>query len=371
MPDPTLTFTLAAWFHTLDPIALQLGPVAIRWYGLSYVLGFIVAYIILVWLARRSLIAIPAHRVADAMLLLILGVIVGGRVGYALVYDRALLTGFSAAFPFWDLLALHKGGMASHGGMAGVALACYLIARGWKTDDPTAPHQREGRSSLLAVGDAMALCIPFGMLFGRLANFINGELLGAIVAAPGQPAPSWAVRYPQELLDGRHAPALDAAQSAQLENLIRTNASPGESKLQTLAYIVDHADKFRPQLEPLISARHPSQLYQALAEGVFVAVIVWFIARKPRLVGVVSAWWLMLYGVGRVITEIWRLPDAQFADPRPLGLARGQWLSVAMIIIGAIVLAWVIRRGKQLAGAGSGGATPLRHLGWATPTSRD
>lgn len=353
----TMNFLLAAgsggplgsWFHTLDAVALQLGPVAIRWYGLSYLAGFVAGYFLMVRLAKAGLTALPAHRVADALLLLVLGVLVGGRLGYALVYDRALLTSFSPSFPFWELLAINKGGMASHGGILGVAIAAWLISRGFKREDGT----REGQSSFLATTDVMALCGAIGIFFGRMANFVNGELLGAIVSPPGQPGPWWAVKYPQELLSG-HAPKLSPAQQQALDVLVNSASKPGENYDQALTHVVTHASTYKAQLEPLISARHASQLYQAAGEGLFVCALVWIIARRPRVAGVISAWWLIAYGIMRVVTEFYRLPDTQFAVQRPYGLSRGQWLSVAMIALGAVVLAYAIKRGG------------VKHLGWGT-----
>jgi phosphatidylglycerol:prolipoprotein diacylglycerol transferase len=318
-----------------------------------------VGYALLSLLARRSLIAIPHHRVPDAMLWLIGGTIVGGRVGYAIVYDPALFTGFHATPPWWDLLALHKGGMASHGGMVGLALAAWRISRGWFDRDTGLV---QGRSTWPEVADALSLVAPFGIVFGRIANFINGELLGAIVARPGEPAPWWAVRFPQELVSG-HAPALSPQQATQLDALMLQAANAAGATVGTasslsryalLDWIVANADKLRPQLEPLLSARHPSQLYQALGEGVLVALVVWTIAARRVRAGLVAGAWIVTYGIARIITEFYRLPDTQFAVQRPWGLSRGQWLSVGMVVIGLALIFWVLRRKDQ----------PARHLGW-------
>lgn len=122
--------TDAAHYHSLSPIALDLGFFAIRWYGLSYVLGFICGYSILWMLAKRRVIGIPPARVADVMVYVIFGVLIGGRLGYAILgYDPSLLWTFSDSFPFWNLLAIQKGGMASHGGMIGVIVATWFVSR--------------------------------------------------------------------------------------------------------------------------------------------------------------------------------------------------------------------------------------------------
>jgi phosphatidylglycerol:prolipoprotein diacylglycerol transferase len=355
MLDAGALLTLGAYFHDLHPELVRLGPVVIRWYGLSYIAGFVVAYALMVWMARRGRIHLPAHRVGDAMLWLIVGTIAGGRLGYALVYDPALLTGFRSAFPYWDLLALHNGGMASHGGMVGLALAAWRIAQGFKVaDGPDGGAHAgtiEGRSTLAHTSDVLCLVAPFGIFFGRLANFINGELLGRIVAMPGQPAPWWAVRYPQELLSGQ-APALSPEQAVALEKLVAQVAAPAPIATEGawragLERLVASAGQHRAQLEPLLSARHPSQLYQALAEGVVLALVVWAIAWRRVHAGIVTGAWLMTYGALRVLTEFWRLPDAQFAVGRPGGLSRGQWLSVAMVAVGGLVLAWAVRASRR------------------------
>ena len=127
--------TLAAWLHDLGPIAFQAGPLAIRWYGLSYVLGFVIGWWWLTRLAAKGLILIPRERVADAAMIFVAGVVLGGRLGYAILYDPALFITFEKSFPFWGLLEINKGGMASHGGIAGVIIASLVIARGFKGPD--------------------------------------------------------------------------------------------------------------------------------------------------------------------------------------------------------------------------------------------
>lgn len=353
--------TLAAYFHDLDPVIFRLsGEWAVRWYGLSYTVGFIIAWALWMWLARRGASRIRPQRVTDAMLLVVLGTLLGGRVGYAVVYDPDLLTGFSASFPFWDMLAINKGGMASHGAMVGLVTAAWLVARGPRDPGVNAsPSARPLRVPTLHVMDILCLLSPPGILLGRLANFVNGELLGKIVAPPGAPAPWWSVRFPQELLGWvepgvrkvhSHTPDLSPAQLDALGALVRANQAPGQRWNDALHAIVARAGEHRAALEPLLSARHPSQIYQAVAEGLVVGVVAWFVARLPRKPGVVAAWWLIVYGVLRVATEFWRLPDAQFDEGRPLGLSRGQWLSVGMVGVGVGLLVFALRRAGPVMG---------------------
>lgn len=325
---------LAAWLHDLDPFALRISQgFGIRWYGLSYLAGFVVGFLLLRLLAKRRLILLTPEQTLDAIVAIAVGVLVGGRLGYLLIYDRSLLFDFSSAPPFWGALAITRGGMASHGGVLGVILACWLIAR-------------RARAPVLHVTDCFALVAPIGLFFGRLANFVNGELLGRIVSAPGEPAPWWSVKYPQELLEG-HAPPLSAEQEHALTTLLVEASAPGADYREAAASVIRAVQRGDPgvaeRLAPLIASRHPSQLYQALAEGVILGLVLLLAWRKPRRPGVVSALFLMVYGVGRIITEFWRLPDAHLAVQRPGGLSYGQWLSAVMIAAGVAILLAVMR----------------------------
>jgi phosphatidylglycerol:prolipoprotein diacylglycerol transferase len=350
--------TLGAWLHTLDPFVVRISDgFGVRWYGVAYLAGFVIAYVLLRWLASRGLTPIPRERVADAMLWFIAGVLVGGRAGYLLVYQPSLLWELLPSPPWWGALAINQGGMASHGGMAGVILAAWRVSRGWRDDD----GQVRGRCSPLHVCDLAALVAPAGLLLGRLANFVNGELLGRIVAPPGVEGPWWSVQFPQELrgwvapgVREGHAPPLTEAQEQQLLALVERVRHAGDSFPQAVDRLIDRAAQYAAQLKPLLASRHPSQIYQALAEGVVVGAVVWLAAARARKPGVVGGWFLVAYGALRIATETIRLPDPQFgAGGRPAGLSRGQWLSVAMVAAGVAVLATCSRR-----------AAP-RLLGWA------
>ncbi|MBC7771361.1 MAG: prolipoprotein diacylglyceryl transferase, partial [Pyrinomonadaceae bacterium] len=205
--------TLAAWLHTLSPFILRMTEtVGIRWYGMAYLAGFAMAYLVLLRLARKGRVSIPPERVADAIMWLIGGVLVGGRLGFVIFYEPDKIWTITSSFPFWDVLAIHHGGMASHGGMAGVAVAGWRISRGWRAQD----GRIVGRTSVWHLLDIAAIISPFGLFFGRIANFINGELLGKIESPPGIEGPWWTVQFPQELLTSGHAPALTEPQQQQL-----------------------------------------------------------------------------------------------------------------------------------------------------------
>ena len=352
--------TLAAYFHTLSPFIVRFSDdVGIRWYGVSYIAGFLVAYLLLRALAARGLILIPKDRVGDALMWLVGCILLGGRLTYCLVYDKdhELLTHFSSTFPFWGVLEIHKGGMASHGGIIGAVVAAWRISRGFR--DPRT-GQIVGQASIWHIFDALALVTPPGLMFGRLANFVNGELLGQVVAPPGQDrdAPWWSVQFPQELISSQ-APELTLEQTQRLHDLALAHVpldivnalSPQRAVAMGLHNLVEHAGLYKAELAPLVSARVPSQLLQALAEGPVLFAVLWIVWIRPRKAGVIGGWFLLAYGLLRIITEIWRLPDAQFDEGRPLGLSRGQWLSVPMVVLGAAVIAFAARRaGPKLGG---------------------
>jgi phosphatidylglycerol:prolipoprotein diacylglycerol transferase len=352
--------TLSAWLHDLSPFALRLTEsFGVRWYGLSYALAFLIGWLLLKWLARIGFARIPQERAGDAILYAVVGVIVGGRLGYVLIYQRALLWTISRDPPWWGVLAINQGGMASHGGMIGVILSAFVIARGFKDRDGV----RHGAAPVRHILDCFALLTPFGLLLGRLANFINGELLGRIYALPGRPAPFWTVRYPQEIHDEYlrrvgilkdQPPIHTDAQWAQVSDLVERFRLPGmtfEAATDRMLSRLQRGDpSLAAQLAQLISARYPSQLLQAAAEGLVVGAVVWLVAARPRLPGVIGCWFLISYGILRVLTELVRLPDSNVNHPHILGLSRGQWLSLIMVIAGLAILFWIRRRGGEKMG---------------------
>ncbi len=216
--------SLAAWLHTIDPVIFRISDsLAVYWYGLSYAFGFLGAWGLLQILGKRGITPMSPQRITDVMLMLIAGVIIGGRLGYVLIYKPALLTEFDTSFPFWGVLAINKGGMASHGGMAGVIVASWFAARGPKGLSGDFPE----RLPFLHIVDLAGLICTPGLFMGRIANFINGELLGKIVAMPGEPAPRWAVKFPQELFS-ENQPELTPSQELALKNILARHQLPGD-----------------------------------------------------------------------------------------------------------------------------------------------
>ena len=174
MPDPAALH----WVHDIDPFLWRIsGEFGLRWYGLSYLAGISLGWWLLVRWARAGRLPMPAQQVGDFVVAIAIGIVVGGRLGYAAIYEPALFTTWTSSLPWWRLLAVHEGGMASHGGIAGVAVA------GWW-------WSRRRRQDLLVLGDGLAAVAPLGLACGRLANFINGELWGRPWDGP------WAVIFP-------------------------------------------------------------------------------------------------------------------------------------------------------------------------------
>lgn len=305
-------------FPRLDPVALDFpGPIDVRWYGLMYLVGFTIAFYVLRRLAREGFLRLDPDAVGDLITALVLGVLLGGRLGYILFYDFASFAQNPAR-----ILRVWEGGLSFHGGLLGV-----LIAAAW--------FARRRRVPYLNLGDGLALAVPFGIFAVRLANFVNGELYGRVAGS----AVPWAMRFPTDPV------ALRLLGAEQLP--LRAREVAIERAYETGLW---------ERVAPLVPLRHPSQLYEALLEGVLLAAILWavfFWARKRRLrlpSGSYGGIFLVGYGAFRSIVELFRQPDAQFRGPGdPLGtvlgpLTMGQTLSAGMILGGLGLLIWVWSR---------------------------
>ncbi len=323
-----MTCFLAAYLHTLDPYAIKLwegGP--IRWYALSYLAGFVVGYLLIRRIAAIGHSPLRPTQVFDYVVAVAIGVMVGGRVGYVLLYEPSLLWQFTSSPPFWSLLALHRGGMASHGGLFGVILAsCWYAGK----------H----KLSLLHLVDLATFAGPIGLFFGRLANFVNGELFGR-VCSESFPL---AARFPQEMLHWPIEKQRDLA--VRLAALLPDDLSPSQTVEWAIGRIQQGSKQVINVVEPMLTPRHPSQLYEAVLEGLVLFVslaIVWLRPRKP---GVIFATCCVIYGVMRIIGEQFREPDEHIAhlEAATLGITRGQWLSGLMVIGGVVLLVVCSRR---------------------------
>jgi phosphatidylglycerol---prolipoprotein diacylglyceryl transferase len=335
---------LGGWFHDLSPFLIKFTPTfGIRYYGLSYALGFLFAFLFLKFLAKRHATLIPQDRIGDAMMYLILGALIGGRVFYIIGYEPQLLIEFTTSPPWWGVFAINRGGMASHGGIIGVALACWRISRGFK--DQTG--KIVGRTTPIHILDTAALIGPFGLFFGRIANFINAELLGAVVANPGEHAPWWAVRYPQEITSLPDAQLVQTPeQYDQIIQISMLHMLPNDTDW-TVGYarvldLIQRGDAgLKAQLEPLIAARYPSQLFQASLDGLLVMAVVWIIATKPRKPGFIAGAFGITYALGRIPMDLIRLPDAGIAQ---FGfLTRGQTYSAITLLFGVALIVYAYR----------------------------
>lgn len=252
-------------FPQIDPIALQIGPIGIRWYALAYIAGIVIGWRV----ARRLVVAPPAagdaRQVDDFVTWATLGIILGGRLGYVLFYRP----GYYLQNPL-EALMVWQGGMAFHGGALGVIVAALLFCRSEKLNP-------------LAFGDRIAVIVPIGLFFGRIANFINGELWGRPATVP------WAMVFPHD---------------------------------------------------PLQLPRHPSQLYQAGLEGVVLFLLMlalWAVPANRRRPGLLTGALVAGYGVARLVGEFFRQPDDNLGFLLA-GATMGQLLSLPMVLIGLFLV---------------------------------
>ena len=252
-------------FPEIDPVAISIGPVAIRWYGIAYIVGIGLGW----WLGRRRAARDPwrgwtPRHVDDVVFFLALGAVLGGRVGYVLFYDFPRFVSEPLV-----VLRIWEGGMSFHGGLLGVIAAAAWFAR-------------RHRLGLFVVSDFIVPLVPPGLGFGRIANFVNGELWGKPSDLP------WAMVFP--------------------------GAGP--------------------------MARHPSQLYEAALEGLVLFAVLWWYSRRPRPRMAVSGLFLFGYGAARCVVEFAREPDAHIGYLALGWVTTGQLLSVPMLLAGAAMLWW-------------------------------
>jgi phosphatidylglycerol:prolipoprotein diacylglycerol transferase len=284
-----------------DPIAIHVGPLAVRWYGLMYLVGFMLAVVIARLRLRLPHVAEQgwtAKDIDDILFYGVLGTILGGRLGYVLFYKAD----YYFAHPL-DIFKVWQGGMSFHGGFLGVTLAMVLFA-----------YQR--KRTWLQVTDFVAPMVPTGLAAGRLGNFINGELWGR-VTSPDAP---WAMLF----------------QNSSNDDAIWLMRHP---QLAGQWHLADVFAKYH------MLPRHPSELYEIALEGITLFFVLWFFTRKPRPVGAASAVFLIGYGLARFTVEFAREPD-DFLGLLALGLSMGQWLSLPMIVAGVVLLVWAYRRGR-------------------------
>jgi len=299
----------AFYVHHLSPFLIQFNEqFGIRWYGLAYIAGFISAFYIMKWLARKGYGSLKENQVGDFIFYAALfGVLVGGRLGYVLFYRPSMLTEDPLGiFRVWD------GGMASHGGILGLIIFSWIYAR-------------QHRISWTGIGDNLVAVAPVGLFFGRIANFINGELYGRATAVP------WAMQFPAELLDHQDEATRAVEQTIRIDPSL--NTVPG------IIAAARHNAQVREILAGILTPRHPSQLYEASLEGILLFTLLITIRLKfKKTNGMTTGCFFILYPLMRITGEFFREPDAPLTGP----LTRGQFLSLFMFLIGALFLwtAW-------------------------------
>ncbi len=300
-------------FPGWNPVALHLGPLAIRWYGLAYLAGFLIAGWLLDRMVKDGYLPFSTAAVSDLIGYLVLGVLLGGRLGYAVFYDPSMLIHPLALVAVWD------GGLSFHGGLTGV-----LIASVW--------FARRRQVSWRRVTDGLALAAPAGIFLVRIANFVNGELFGRVAPAwlP------WAMRFPTDPKAEALLPALDSAGPMHWH----------------AAYLAARASGAWARIAPQVPLRHPSQLYEALCEGLVTGLVLWWVYRRRHATlrsGTLAALFLFLYSAARFLIEFTRQPDPQFVTPaHPLGTVlgpfdMGQVLTVFLVLGGVVMLKWPAR----------------------------
>jgi phosphatidylglycerol:prolipoprotein diacylglycerol transferase len=264
----------------LDPVALDLGFFELRWYSLAYLAGIFLGYWYLLKLIKQPGSPLARRHADDLVFYAALGIILGGRIGYVLFYNLS----YYLQHPL-DVLKLWDGGMSFHGGMIGTVLGILYLSY-------------KEKLQWLRVHDYVACCVPFGLFFGRIANFVNHELWGAQTDAP------WAVSFP-EIVQG-----------------VMVNGPP----------------------------RHPSQLYEAILEGIVLfAILAWMFwkSRSRYEPGKLVGAFTFFYGLFRFLIEFVREPDAQLVGfAQETGLHMGQWLSLPMILLGAWLM-WTAKGRRQ------------------------
>jgi phosphatidylglycerol---prolipoprotein diacylglyceryl transferase len=254
-------------YPDIDPVALNLGFLKIHWYGISYVVGILAAWLLLRFRGSQIQWGYSSEQVSDLIFYAMLGIIIGGRLGSVIFYNLA----YYLQHPL-EIFYLQQGGMSFHGGLIGVFVAVWFFA-----------HKLD--KSFFNVTDFIAPVVPIGLGSGRVGNFINGELWGAPSDLP------WAMVFPT------------------------ADALP----------------------------RHPSQLYEALLEGLVLFILLWIYSAKPRPGMAISGLFLLGYGIFRFAVEFVRIPDSHIGYLAFDWLTMGQILSLPMIFVGAVLLVMAYR----------------------------
>ena len=328
------------YYHQLDPFLIHFyGNIGIRWYSMAYITAILFAYFAGKYLIKKNRLQLPNNKLMDIVFFGAMGAVIGGRLGYCLFYSPDLFLSFDKSFPFWGALKVHQGGMSSHGGIIGFLISQVLYAYRYKL-------------SFFSLVDLGALTGAFGIFLGRIANFINGELYGR-VAEGG----TWlTVRFPSEVLLWASQPKLYKTQLISLKEISPTIdsmlvkvpsqeiwvewvnkaiLSPDSVYSSYISYICQlifqssYESPIKDMLEPLLSLRYPSQLYQSFFGGLLPFILMSLVWLKPRKAGLISLIFIISYLSFRIWTEFYRQPDHHIGF-QLFDLTQGQWLSLSL-----------------------------------------
>ena len=282
-------------YPRIDPDVFSIGPLTVRWYGVSYVMAFALAYIVLRHLARLGRWPVDPDKVADVLFWGILGVFFGGRFGWVLFYGIPS----GSIQSFWQIFKVWEGGMSFHGGLLGVIVA-YGI------------YVKKSGVKLGEFFDGLTLATPLGIFCVRMANFVNAELYGRLWDGP------WAMRFPYYLENG----GPDAWQA-------RFDAGETVGMWTNL--------------------RHPSQIYEALFEGLFLFLFLyWLMVKRGVGGGRIAAAFLVGYGLVRFFIEFVRKPDSDMGYVLFGALTQGQVLSLGMVLAGLVVFGFIAAKARRI-----------------------
>lgn len=326
----------ATYVHDFDPVIFEIAwGIALRWYGLAYLAGFLGGYVLLKKLAEKKLWVLAPAKTADFIAAAaLLGVFIGGRLGYVFFYQIPRDGLDSVLHNPLGILKVWQGGMASHGGILGLMIFTYFYAKKHKV-------------SWTGLGDGLCVVAPLGLMCGRIANFINGELYGRI--AHGLP---WAVKFPSAFGDSK------APESGQLHSAFQAalEADPGMlnpdriddyGKFQILTEANRESAAVNQAIEPFLEPRHPSQLYEGFLEGGLLLAILWVVRIKfPKAPnGLLTGLFFGLYATFRIFCEQFREPDVAWVIDGVL--TKGQFLSIFMYAFAAAFLGHAYKTYKR------------------------
>ena len=318
------------YLHDLSPFIIRFSDsIGLRWYGLAYIAAFLVAYFLIKKFVRLGYSELKQDQLQDFITYGAISTMIGGRLGYMLLYNtNEFLSNPIIFFHFLD------GGMASHGGIFGLVVYTFIYSRKYKV-------------GWRGIGDNLCTVAPLGLFFGRVANFINGELYGRKTDVP------WAVQFPDEIRDPNfispnNLNRVDLRDSLVNQNLDYNSSNPLVGENNVVIEASRHNEEVQTILKEYLNARHPSQIYQALLEGLALFAILMIIRKKGAQLshGILTGTFFIGYAIFRILGECFREPS----DGYIAFLTRGQFFSTFMILIGIVFIgsAYIWPRTKKL-----------------------